>query len=79
MFSIRVFHGTEGEDPGSFPREFNRACCLIGWSMKERTEILLDFLEGVALTWHEALPEESKSDWESLIGALNYKYLGIGI
>ena len=42
--------------------------------MKERTEILPDFLEGMALTWHEALPEETKSDWGSLIGVMKDRF-----
>ena len=42
--------------------------------MKEKTEIFPNFLEGVALTWHEALPEETKSDWESLIGAMKDRF-----
>ena len=74
MFSIPVFRGTEGEDLGSYLWEFNRACRLTGWSMKEQTEILPDFLEGVALTWHEALPKDTKSDCESFIGAMKYRF-----
>ena len=42
--------------------------------MKEQIEILPHFLEGVALTWHEALPEDTKSDWESLIEAMKDRF-----
>ena len=74
MFSIPVFHGTKGEDPASYFWEFNWACCLTGWSMKERIEILPDFLEGVALTWHEALSKDTRSDWRSLIRAMKDRF-----
>ena len=62
------------EDPESYLWKFNQACRLTGWSMKEWTEIVPDFLEGVVLTWHEALPEETKSDWESLIRAMKDRF-----
>ena len=74
MFCIPVFRGTEGEDLGSYLREFNRACRLTGWFIKERIEILPNFLEGVALTWHEALLEDTKSDWESLIEVIKDRF-----
>jgi len=74
MFNIPVFHGAEGEDPGAYLREFNRACRLTNWSVKERTEILPDFLEGSALAWHEALPEETKNDWEKLTKVMKERF-----
>lgn len=75
FFQPGTFSGNISENIDSFIKKFERAAIINGWSDTEKTQYIVVYLEGAAMTFYDNLVDSSTNlNWSELVNKLRLEF-----